>query len=109
MGEHEQKSIELQRKLDNVIWLLSDGVKGNVKVCLLSQVDALDYQTKVEQNAISELSTLVFSDAQKTDLSAHILAVLSSFDARTHDEKRSLIRSVVDADLGMVKALKLLY
>lgn len=90
-----------QRRIDNMVSTIADGVPVTVRDRLVQQMDELDTDIQQKQKAIAELTNTVMAANSEKDLQKHISRFFVSFDeafdAASYDEKRRLIRSVVDS------------
>lgn len=91
---------ELQRKLDNVTDTIAEGVPASARQKLFQRIEELDTAICEKQRAIAELNDKEMAQHGQQDLLAHLKSLLASFsdsfDSLSHDEKRRLIRTVVD-------------
>lgn len=92
---------EKQRKIDNLISAISDGVPAPVRERLYVQIDSLQQEISSAQKSIDDLNALLLNSSGQQLLIDHISSLLASFGDSFHslsyDEKRRLIRSVVDS------------
>ena len=96
----ESDLADLQRKLDNVTDTVAEGVPASARAKLLHRMEELDAEICKKQKAIAELNESEMATRGQKDLLAHLQSMLSSFGdsfaTLSHDEKRRLIRTVVD-------------
>lgn len=108
---NDKKIIEIQRKIDNLMNTLADGVPDAVKQRILKQIEAYDNEIKTIRGIINELNNALLDEHASQDLSAYIMSILSSFDSSfsslSHDEKRRQIRAVVDQVTWNGKEIKI--
>lgn len=91
---------ELQRKLDNVTDTIAEGVPAAARPKLFQRMEELDAAIREKQHSIAELNDKEMAEHGQQDLLAYLKGLLASFsdsfDSLSHDEKRRLIRTVVD-------------
>lgn len=89
-----------QRKIDNLISAIADGAPAALRDRLYSQIEDLQQQISQHQQTIASLNASIMDSQGRQDLAEHIQSLFSQFGDRfsslTYDEKRRLIRSVVD-------------
>jgi len=90
-----------QRKIDNVIAAIADGAPAALHERLYAEVETLTADISKKKNAIAELNSSAMDATAQQDLIAAIRNLFSAFDdsftQQTYDEKRRLIRTVVDS------------
>ena len=96
----EAELVELQRKLDNVTDTIAEGVPASARPKLFQRMEQLDDEIQAKQKAIADLNDTAMAEHGKQDLLNYMQSLLNSFsdtfDVLSHDEKRRLLRTVVD-------------
>lgn len=96
-----EKSISAsQRKIDNLISAIAEGAPPALRDRLYTQIDALQQAIEKDQQTIAGLTSAQLDAQGQQALASHVQSLFSAFDqsffANTYDERRRLIRSVVD-------------
>ena len=96
----EKAIAESQRKIDNLTIAIADGPPPGVRDRLLQQIDLYQAEIEKDRQSIASLNSSIMDTQGQQLLAQQILSVFSAFDsgfsALSYDEKRRLIRSVVD-------------
>lgn len=98
--KHEAAISSAQRKIDNLITAISDGAPAAVRDRLYAQIDSLQHEIDQHKRHIASLNASIMDTHGRQQLADHIRTLFSVFDesfiSNTYDEKRRLIRSIVD-------------
>lgn len=97
-----EKSITAdQRKIDNIVSAIADGAPAAMRQRLYDQMEQLQTNIEKGQQTIADLNSSILDtqgQQQLADLLRSIFASFSSaFSSQSYDERRRLIRSVVDS------------
>lgn len=101
---HENAISSAQRKIDNLINAIADptaDIHPAVRDRILAQTNDLQLQISDHQSAIASLNASLMDADVRQALASHLSAIFADFGDRfsslSYDEKRRLIRSVVDS------------
>lgn len=90
-----------QRKIDNIVSAIADGAPAAMRQRLYDQMEQLQANIEKSQQSIADLNASILDtqgQQQLADLLRSIFASFSSaFASQSYDERRRLIRSVVDS------------
>ena len=90
-----------QRKIDNIVTAIANGIPETARARFLQQMEDLDEEIRSKQLAIADLTNDEMASLGQHDLMSHLVSLFSSFDdsfsSASYDERRRLIRSVVDS------------
>lgn len=99
----EKEIAATQRKIDNVVDAIANGAPASLHERLYAEVSALTEEIDKKKRAIADLNNTVMNANGQQELAAMIRTLFSafddSFDQQSYDEKRRLIRTVVDSVL----------
>lgn len=97
----EKEITSIQRKIDNLITAIADGAAANLRGRLYSEISALTEEMDKKKSAIAELNAAAIDASGQQELTSMLHTLFSAFDdsffQQTYDEKRRLIRTVVDS------------
>lgn len=99
--QHEASIAASQRKIDNLVSAIADGAPPQLRARLFAQIDALQQDIDRAQQSINDLNAALLDSQGQQSLAYHLQSVFSafgdSFATQSYDEKRRLIRSLVDS------------
>lgn len=99
--KHQAAIAAAQRKMDNLVDALAEGAPPQLRTRLFEQMEALQQEIDRTQQAIDDLTAALLNSQGQHSLAAHLQTLFAAFDdsfsSQTYDEKRRLIRSLVDS------------
>ena len=99
----EKEIPAIQRKIDNLVNAIASGAPPEIHAQLYAQISAFSQEIDKTKASIAELNAAAMDANGQQDLIEMVRKLFSHFDdtfaQQTYDEKRRLIRSVVDSVL----------
>ena len=99
--KHEASIAAAQHKIDNLIEAIASDAPPQLRARLYAQIDTLQQEIDRAQQSINDLNAALLDSQGQQSLAAHLLSLFSafgdSFSSQSYDEKRRLIRSLVDS------------
>lgn len=97
----EKEILAIQRKIDNLVNAIASGAPPEIHAQLYAQISAFTQEIDKTKASIAELNAAAMDANGQQDLIEMVRKLFSHFDdtfaQQTYDEKRRLIRSVVDS------------
>jgi len=97
----EKEIASAQRKIDNVVAAIAGGAPADIHNRLYAEISALNQEIDSKKASIADLNASAMDATGNQELAALIRKLFSAFDdsftQQTYDEKRRLVRSVVDS------------
>lgn len=100
IAEHEKSIQEAQRHIDGLLDAIADGAPHDVRHRLMEKIQALEAQIQQHQTAIAQANANAINESGDSAVLDFAFSLLqnfrSSFDTCTHDERRRMLRAIVD-------------
>lgn len=99
-NEQREKAVELQRKIDNLIAKLAEGVPSAVSAQIIAQVETLDAQRKEAEENVQKLQYDSIGALDEADILGAMGNILSRFDGtfceQGHNEQRQALKAAIE-------------